>query len=711
MNRYKVTNTLGDGTYGSVLKALNKSTGEVVAIKKMKKAFSSWNECMQLREVQSLKKLNHSNIVKLKEVIRENDELFFVFEYMSENLYETMKARTKMLPEATVRNMTCQILQGLSFMHKHGFFHRDIKPENLLCRGEQVKIADFGLAREIRSRPPFTEYVSTRWYRAPEVLLRSTSYNSPIDLWAVGTIMAELFTLRPLFPGASEPDELYKICSVLGSPTQQSWPEGMKLAAAMNYRFPQFVATSLEQIVPQASAEAIALMRELLRYDPMKRPTASQAMQFPFFQKNLKIPPPVAAPLDSDRDLCDSSATKENDQVNVAGGSSGHAAGQGLASGVLVSADSFDTQPLAAQRQSHGVGSRPLPSQAAAGNSGLVGSAVQGTGGAPRTFGTLPLSTRGSGFGGVGNSVVAAGRDGGGFASNNGSGGAARFGRQPCTKGAFGQATISAVSSKAAGGVSNAAPSSSSGGKSGGAALSGAHRHLVGHSTNSANKGGFPGSGFGRAPMAGSAAGGSSGSAAGEGAESLHSPVKPGRSGFAAPGVGSRGQAGGFAASASASGTKGGFGASRFHRSNGTGASPSAAGAASGSTSAGGGFGASGTGSGVGGAVSSSLGSSYSTGAGTMGASKFTRGNGALVKAGVSVFGGGSHSGKTPSGPSASSGLGTYSGRTFQTAGTTVEGGLDRTSNNQQLGGTALAAEGGSGATSFAGTGFGRHKF
>ncbi len=92
--------------------------------------------------------------------------------------------------------------------------------------GDYVKIADMGLAREIRSRPPYTDYVSTRWYRAPEVLLRSTNYNSPIDVWACGAIMAELYTFRPLFPGSSEPDELFKICSVLGSPSQKTWPEG-----------------------------------------------------------------------------------------------------------------------------------------------------------------------------------------------------------------------------------------------------------------------------------------------------------------------------------------------------------------------------------------------------------------------------------------------------------------------------------------------------
>lgn len=104
-------------------------------------------------------------------------------------------------------------------MHRHGFFHRDMKPENLLCCGpELVKIADFGLARETRSRPPYTDYVSTRWYRAPEVLLHSINYSTPIDLWAVGCIMAELYTFRPLFPGTSEIDQIFKICSVLGTP-------------------------------------------------------------------------------------------------------------------------------------------------------------------------------------------------------------------------------------------------------------------------------------------------------------------------------------------------------------------------------------------------------------------------------------------------------------------------------------------------------------
>ena len=131
-----------------------------------------------------------------------------------------MKDQKKGFHESEIKSIMYQTILGLAYKHKHGFFHRDMKPENLLVKVNSVKIADFGLAREIRSRPPFTDYVSTRWYRAPEILLRSTNYNSPVDIFACGAIMAELFLLRPLFPGNNETDQIYKTCAVLGSPTQ-----------------------------------------------------------------------------------------------------------------------------------------------------------------------------------------------------------------------------------------------------------------------------------------------------------------------------------------------------------------------------------------------------------------------------------------------------------------------------------------------------------
>ncbi|XP_032664651.1 serine/threonine-protein kinase dyf-5 isoform X2 [Odontomachus brunneus] len=285
MNRYITLNQLGDGTFGSVVLGERIDTGEKVAIKRMKRKYYSWEEAMNLREVKSLKKLSHANVVKLKEVIRENDVLYFVFEYMKENLYQLMKDRDKLFPEPVIRNMVYQVLQGLAFMHKHGFFHRDMKPENLLCMGpELVKIADFGLAREIRSRPPYTDYVSTRWYRAPEVLLHSTTYNSPIDIWAVGCIMAELYTFRPLFPGKSEIDEIFKICSVIGTPDKDDWSDGYQLASAMNFKFPNFTRTSLGVLIPNASQEAVILMEDMLQWNPIKRPTAQQSLRYPYFQ-------------------------------------------------------------------------------------------------------------------------------------------------------------------------------------------------------------------------------------------------------------------------------------------------------------------------------------------------------------------------------------------------------------------------------------------
>ncbi|XP_045451057.1 serine/threonine-protein kinase MAK [Melitaea cinxia] len=297
MNRYVVLQQLGDGTYGSVALAQRRDTGEKVAIKRMKRKYYSWDEAMNLREVKSLKKLNHANIVKLREVIRENDTLYFVFEYMRGNLYQLIRDAERPFPEPVLRNILYQVLQGLAHMHRHGFFHRDLKPENLLCAGpELVKIADLGLAREVRSRPPYTDYVSTRWYRAPEVLLHDTHYGAPIDLWAVGCIMAELYTCRPLFPGNSEIDQLYKITAVLGTPSREEWPDGYALADALRFRFPASGGVPLARVLPAASPPAVALLAALLRYPPRERPSAPQALRFPYFAvgATLVLPPPAS---------------------------------------------------------------------------------------------------------------------------------------------------------------------------------------------------------------------------------------------------------------------------------------------------------------------------------------------------------------------------------------------------------------------------------
>ena len=156
------------------------------------------------------------------------------------NLYDLISVlikTNKKLPESQIKFIIYQTLNGIAYMHRYGFFHRDMKPENLLVKGESVKIADFGLAREIRSLPPYTDYVSTRWYRAPECLLKASNYNSPIDIWAIGAIMTELYTLKPLFPGISEKDQLFKICSILGTPMNQ-WADAINLAKKIEFKFP-----------------------------------------------------------------------------------------------------------------------------------------------------------------------------------------------------------------------------------------------------------------------------------------------------------------------------------------------------------------------------------------------------------------------------------------------------------------------------------------
>ncbi|KAG6532785.1 hypothetical protein ZIOFF_006638 [Zingiber officinale] len=162
--------------------------------------------------------------------------------------------------------------------------------ENLLVTKDLVKIADFGLAREILSKPPFTGYVSTRWYRAPELLLHSSVYNSAVDMWAMGAIMAELFTLHPLFPGSSEADQLCKICSAIGSPNSDSWSEGLQFAAAMNYQFPQFAGVPVS-VIHSASKEAVDLISTLCSWDPRKRLTAVEVLQHSFFKPCFCIPP------------------------------------------------------------------------------------------------------------------------------------------------------------------------------------------------------------------------------------------------------------------------------------------------------------------------------------------------------------------------------------------------------------------------------------
>jgi serine/threonine protein kinase len=296
MEDYEIIKRLGGGSFADVFLAKEKSTSDMVAIKVLKKKYRKFDECCELRECKSLQKLckdslasqkGYDNIIKLKQIIfeKKTGKLSLVFEYMETDLYELMKKRSPgKLSEEEIKDITYQTLLGLYHMHKYGFFHRDMKPENLLLTGKKVKIADFGLAREIRSVPPYTEYVSTRYYRAPECILRTTNYNSPIDIWALGCIMAEMYMHpMPLFYGATEKEVFVKICTTLGSPTPSTWIEGINQANLIGMKYPQSSGTDLATIVTGASPEAIDLMKQMLKWDPNCRATATQLLNHPFF--------------------------------------------------------------------------------------------------------------------------------------------------------------------------------------------------------------------------------------------------------------------------------------------------------------------------------------------------------------------------------------------------------------------------------------------
>ena len=296
MDDYEMITRLGGGSFADVYKAKEKSTGELVAIKVLKRKYKKWEDCLELRECSSLQKLHdvslsnkpgEENIIKLKQIIfiKKTGTLNLVFEYMKTDLLELMKEQEpRKLNEEQIRDIMYQTLLGLSFMHKYGFFHRDMKPENLLLNGKKIKIADFGLAREIRSVPPYTEYVSTRYYRAPECILQFTNYNSPIDIWGLGCIMAEMYLHpQPLFCGSNEKEVLFKICSVLGTPTYDTWNDGIQQANIVGIKFPTNPGIDLEKIITGASSEAIDLIKQMLQWDPNKRATAKALLKHPFF--------------------------------------------------------------------------------------------------------------------------------------------------------------------------------------------------------------------------------------------------------------------------------------------------------------------------------------------------------------------------------------------------------------------------------------------
>ncbi|KHN97733.1 serine/threonine-protein kinase MAK [Metarhizium album ARSEF 1941] len=331
-DRFEVLKEIGDGSFGSVVLARVRTAGanvarrgSIVAIKSMKKTFDSIAPCLELREVVFLRTIpNHPHLVPALDIFLDphSKKLHICMEYMEGNLYQLMKARDhKCLDNASVKSVLFQIMRGLEHIHSHNFFHRDIKPENILVSTSShqeasnsfrrysalvtppstpphytVKLADFGLARETHSKLPYTTYVSTRWYRAPEVLLRAGEYSAPVDIWAVGAMAVEVATLKPLFPGGNEVDQVWRVCEIMGSPGNWynkagvrvgggDWREGTRLASKLGFSFPKMAPHAMDTILqaPQWPASLSSFVTWCLMWDPKNRPTSSQALMHEYF--------------------------------------------------------------------------------------------------------------------------------------------------------------------------------------------------------------------------------------------------------------------------------------------------------------------------------------------------------------------------------------------------------------------------------------------
>ena len=291
MNKYQIIKIIGDGTYSQVYEGINKETNKKVAIKKLKNKMSSWEDCILQNEVRFLRKLNHENVVKLLEVIREqNSDVSYIFEYCDCNLFQFIENHRKQkmfISEMKIRNIIYQIVCGVKYLHSCNIMHRDLKPENILMiiNNNLIKIADFGTAKEIPEykNNSLTDYVCTRWYRAPECTLKSTNYNEKIDVWAIGCIMAELYTLKPLFPGIDEFDQLNKILKIVGTPDYNEWPEGYALVQKLNIRLPNYNKSNLKQYVFNANDDAIDFLEFIFQLNPDKRPSCSELLKHPYF--------------------------------------------------------------------------------------------------------------------------------------------------------------------------------------------------------------------------------------------------------------------------------------------------------------------------------------------------------------------------------------------------------------------------------------------
>jgi len=300
MDNYVLVERLGQGSFAVVWKARRKSDHRVVAVKQLKSAPATWEECKRLPEIRAAATVRGPNIIALLEAVRHGSELFLVFEYADSDLYRCLgPCERRRFEESQVRWVMRQLISALASVHAAGLVHCDVKPENLLlfarlgpCGEPVLKLCDLGQAAPAGEVP---SYVGTRWYRAPELLLGVSRAGVEIDLWAAGCFMAELILLRPPFPGTDTRDMLFRICSALGAP-QEGWHLNERLMQASGLRFAPSAAEGplwFELSSTGASHSAVEIVRGLLRYDQAQRLPASRALTNAFFQNGLPEVPVV----------------------------------------------------------------------------------------------------------------------------------------------------------------------------------------------------------------------------------------------------------------------------------------------------------------------------------------------------------------------------------------------------------------------------------
>lgn len=301
MDKYNIISKLGEGTFSEVLKVECVKDGQYHACKCMKHKYFSVDKVNKLREIQVLRKLSqHPNIVKLIEVIYDQPtgRLALVFELIDCNLYELISERRKRLNFKLVKLYLYQLFKALNHIHQLNIFHRDVKPENILVqrKGSKLKLADFGSCRvDDKGLQPFTDYISTRWYRAPECLLTKGYYGAEMDIWGAGCVMYEIITFDPLFPGSNELDQIDKIHQVLGSPTTEVLVRlGLNGAKDIKFNFPHQVGKGVENVVPPTfnsrgsssnGKDCLDLLKKTLKYVFFDRITARETMKHPFFDE------------------------------------------------------------------------------------------------------------------------------------------------------------------------------------------------------------------------------------------------------------------------------------------------------------------------------------------------------------------------------------------------------------------------------------------